>query len=142
MEAVGAAASIIGLLEISLEVLSRTVEYLTQVKSAKEDISRFRLELEVFIQVVRRLHELSQNPEASKLVTFNSVVRSGSIQQCELDLKNLQTKLKPSKGERAMSRYGVRALKWPFESKELHNLLVALERYKSTFSTALNADQR
>lgn len=142
MEAVGAAASIVGLLEISLKVLSLTVEYSTQVKSAKEDISRFRLELEAFIQAVRSLHELSQNPEASKLVTFNSIARSGSIQQCELDLKNLQTKLKPSKGDRAMSRYGVRALKWPFESKELHNLLVALERYKSTFSTALNADQR
>ncbi|MCJ1422935.1 hypothetical protein MMC29_000815 [Sticta canariensis] len=141
MEAVAAAASIVGVLEISLKVLSLTVEYSTQVKSAKEDISRFRLELEAFIQVVRSLHELSQNPEASKLVTFNSIARSGSIQQCELDLKNLQTKLKPSKGERAMSRYGVRALKWPFESKELHNLLVALERYKSTFSTALNADQ-
>lgn len=139
MDGVSAAASIIALVEISIKVLSLTVEYSTQVKSAQEDIARFRLELDAFIKVLRSLHELIQNPEAAKLVTLKSIAES--TQQCGVDLENLQKKLEPSKGRKAMSRYGVRALKWPFERKELHNHIGTLERYKSTFSAALNADQ-
>lgn len=139
MDGVSAAASVIALVEISVKILSLTVEYSTQVKSAKEDIARFRLELDAFIKLLRSLHELAQNPEAKKLVTFKSLAQS--IQQCKLDLENLYERLEPGKSRKAMSRYGIRALKWPFESKELHNLIDRLERYKSTFSTTLNADQ-
>lgn len=139
MDGVSAAASVAALVEISLKVLSSTVEYSAQVKSASKDISRFRLELEAFIKVVRSLQELTQNSEATKLVTFKPLVES--IQKCELELENLQRKLEPGKGRKAMSRYGVRALKWPFENKQLQNSIGILERYKSTFSAALNADQ-
>lgn len=139
MDGISAAASIIALVEMSVKVLSLTAEYSAQVKSAKKDIDRFHLELEAFIKVLRSLHELAQNTEATKLGTFRSLTRS--IQQCGLDLEHLQMRLEPGKGQKAMSRYGVRALKWPFERKELYNLIGILERYKSTFSTALNADQ-
>lgn len=138
MDGISAAASLINLVEISARVLSLTVEYSTQVKNAKEDIARFRLELEAFIKVLRSLKELAQT-EATQLITFKSLAES--IKQCELDLERSQKKLEPGRGRKAMSRYGVRALKWPFESRELHNLIGNLERYKSTFSTALNADQ-
>lgn len=138
MDGVSAAVSLINLVEISARVLSLTVEYSTKVKNAKEDIARFRLELEALIKVLRSLQELVQT-EATPLVTFKSLAES--IQQCELDLEHLQKKLEPGKGRKAMSRYGVRALKWPFESRELHSLIGNLERYKSTFSTALSADQ-
>jgi hypothetical protein len=83
---------------------------------------------------LQSLDKLVKNPEAKRLVTFKSLV--ASIHQCELDLEHLQ-KLEPGKGQKAISRYGVRVLKWPFESK----VIGVLERYKSTFNTALNADQ-
>ncbi|MCJ1427195.1 hypothetical protein MMC29_005098 [Sticta canariensis] len=119
MDGVSAAASIIALVEISVKVLSLTVEYPTYFKDAQEDIARFRLELDAFIKVLRNLRKLTQNP----------------------DLENMQKKLEPSKGQKAMSWYGVGALKWPFERKELRDHIGTLERHKSTFSTALNADQ-
>lgn len=139
MDGVSAAASVVALVEISLKVLSLTVEYSAKVKTAKEDIARFRIELEAFIKVLQNLQELARSPEATKLVALKALAKS--IRQCELDLESLQKKLEPSKGRKAMSRYGVRALKWPFESSELHNFMGTLERYKSTFSTALNTDQ-
>lgn len=139
MDGAGAAASVVALIEISAKIVLLTVEYATQVKSAKEDIARFRVELEAFVKVLQSLHELAQNPEAAKLVTFRSLTKS--IQQCKLDLQLMQKRLEPSKSRKTMSRYGVRALKWPFESRELYNHIGILERYKSTFSTALNADQ-
>lgn len=139
MDGVSAAASIIALVEMSVKVLSLTAEYSAQVKNAKKDIDRFHLELEAFIKVLRSLHELAENTEVTELETFRSLTRS--FQQCKLDLEHLQMRLEPGKGQKAMSRYGLRASKWPFERKELYNLIGILERYKSTFSTALNADQ-
>lgn len=138
MDGLSAAASVYTLVELAVKVLSLTLEYSTQVRSAKEEISRFRLELEALIKVLRSLHELAQNPKATKLVTFRSLAES--IQQCETDLEHLQ-KLEPSKSRKAMNKYGVRALKWPFESKQLHNYIRIFERYNSTFNAALNADQ-
>lgn len=139
MDGVSAAASVLALVEISAKMVSLTVEYATQVKNAKEDIARFRVELDAFVKVLQSLHELAQNPEAAKLATFRSLAES--IQQCKLDLQLMQKNLEPSKGRKTMSRYGVRALKWPFESRELYNRIAILERYKSTFSAALDADQ-
>ena len=40
-----------------------------------------------------------------------------------------------------MSRFGVRALKWPFESKDVDAIIKALERYQDTVSASLNVDQ-
>lgn len=139
MDGASAAASVIALVELSAKVLSLTVEYSNKVKSAKEDISRFRLELEAFIKVLRILQTLSQIPEATRLVALRSL--SESIQQCKLELVHMQKKLEPTKSQNAMSRYGIRALKWPFENRELQNQIDVLERYKSIFSTALNVDQ-
>lgn len=139
MDGASAAASVIALVEMSAKVLSLTVEYSTQVKRAKEDIARFRLELEAFIKVLQSLQELAQNPEATKLVTLKSLTEP--IRQCKVDLEHMLEKLEPSKGRKVMSRYGVRALSWPFESKELKNSIAVLERYKSNFSIALNTEQ-
>lgn len=139
MDGVSAAASFVALIEMSFKVISLTAEYSAQVKSAKEDIACFQLEIEAFIIVLRSLHELAQKPEASKLGTFISLAES--MKQCGLDLEHLKKKLEPGKGRKVMSRYGVRALKWPFESKDLHHIVDRLERYKSTFGAALNADQ-
>lgn len=139
MEVVGAAASIVALVEISGKVLYLTGNYLTQVEKAKEDIDRFRLELEGFVKVVRGLHELAKNPEATKLATLKSL--DESIRICKLDLEHMQRKLEPNNVRGAMSRLGIRALKWPFQKKELQNAIDILERYKSTFSSALNIDQ-
>lgn len=54
MDGVGAAASGLALVEVSVKVLS------LPVKSAKEDIPRFHFELETLIKFLRSLHELAQ----------------------------------------------------------------------------------
>ena len=46
----------------------------------------------------------------------------------------------PGKGRKAMSWYGIRALKLPFESKELGKDLGVLERCKPTSIAALSID--
>ena len=58
-----------------------------------------------------------------------------------MQLEKLKRRLEPSNTRKAMSRLGVRALKWPFTSKEVEKIVADLERYKQTFSLALQVDQ-
>ena len=139
MDGVSAAASVVALVEIAVKVGSLCAEYYSHVKSAKKDIDRFHLEVEALIKVLRNLRQLAQKPGAARLFTSNAL--DEHIQSCLSDLRHFKEKLEPGKGRKAMSRYGIRALKWPFQSKELEKVIGVLERYKSTFSTALNVDQ-
>lgn len=145
MDGVSAAASVVALVETSLKVVSLCAEYYSHVKNAKKNADRLCLEVRAFISVLQNLDKLARSPGAIKLFASRSL--SDDIRQCLTCLERLQKKLEPGKGRKAMSRYGIRALKWPFESKELEKDLDMLERYKSTFTSdlyftsALNTDQ-
>ena len=139
MDGVSTAASVVALVQISAKVASLCTEYYSHVKSAKKDFDRFNLEVKALIKVLQNLQELAQKPGAEKLFTSNKL--NESIQSCFSELTHFKERLEPGKGRKAMSRYGIRALKWPFKSKELEKAIGVLERYKSTFSTALNIDQ-
>lgn len=39
-----------------------------------------------------------------------------------------------------MSRFGIRALKWPFESSEIDSIVQSLDRNQDTISAALMVD--
>lgn len=139
LDGVSAAASVLTLIETSLKVASLCAKYYSNVKSAKKDIDRFSLEVNAFINVLQNLDKLARNPGATRLFASKSL--NEDIRRCLLDLERLQKKLTPGKSQKAMSQYGFRALKWPFETKELEKDIGVLERYKSTFSAALNTDQ-
>ena len=138
MDGASAAASIVALIETSLKVVSLCAEYYSHVKKAKEEVHRFSLEIKAFINVLQNLDKLAQNPRAIRL--FTSKALGQDIERCLLDLEHLREKLDLGKGRKTMSRVGIRALKWPFESKELEKSIGVLERYKSTFIAALNTD--
>ena len=50
-------------------------------------------------------------------------------------------KLEPRKGRKTMSRIGLRALRWPFTSKQVEKIVSNLEGYQQTFGLALQVDQ-
>ena len=78
-------------------------------------------------------------PGATRLFTSRSL--NDLIQKCLIHLKHLQKKLEPGKNRKAISRCEIRALKWPFERKELEKDIGVLERYKSIVTAILNIDQ-
>lgn len=139
LDGFSAAASVVALIETSLKVVSLCAKYYSHVKDAKKDIDLFSLEVQAFIKVLQNLDQIARNPGATRLFASRSF--SEEIQRCLRDLERLQKKLDPGKGRKTMSRYGIRALKWPFESRELEKDIGVLERYKSTFNAALNMDQ-
>ena len=126
MEGVSATASVVALAETSLKFVSLCAEYYSLVKNAKKDADQLCKEVKAFIRVLENLKKLAGSPGATRLFASRSLNKD--IQQCLIYLEHLQKKLEPGKRRKAMSRYGIRALKWPFERKELEKDLGVLER--------------
>jgi uncharacterized protein YaaN involved in tellurite resistance len=142
MEVVGAASSVIAVVELSAKVANVLFEYFTAVKNARPDIERLQGELVRLNTTLKGAHKLLESPNGAQLETSQGL-RQG-LHGCSSELarfeKKLGEKLK-SGSSRRMSRFGIRALKWPLESKDVDHIIATLERERDTLSAALTIDQ-
>ncbi|KAF5970220.1 vegetative incompatibility het-e-1 [Fusarium coicis] len=138
-EALGVASSVIAVVELSAKVFSLCLRYSRDVKNAKGDIERLREEVATFQTTAKELQTLVEGPRGKELKVsqqLTSAIGDGCSR-----LKDLEKRLQPSTGRKTMSRIGIRALRWPFESKEVKGTIEDLERCRGTISLALNIDQ-
>jgi hypothetical protein len=142
MEAVGSAASIIAVIDLSAKVASICFQYSAAVKNARSDVERLQGELERLRTTLQGAQRLLESPNGKRLQTSQGL-RNGLI-DCSSQLSELQSrlekKLNPGSARKAMRKFGLRALKWPFESKEIDSIINNLERYRDTLSVGLTVD--
>ncbi|KAI3576689.1 hypothetical protein IWW34DRAFT_808545 [Fusarium oxysporum f. sp. albedinis] len=106
-EAVGLAASVIAIINLSAKVATLCLQYSTANHQA--------------------------------LATSRKLV--DSLNGCTSELTRLQSRQDPGKARKAMCRFGLRALKWPFDSKEVSGIVSNLDHYKQTIMLCLQVDQ-
>jgi Fungal N-terminal domain of STAND proteins len=128
--------TILTVITTSAKVLSLITEYSSDVKGARQDQERVHKEVKALHHVLESVHELAKGPNTSKFPILSSY-----IAECSPDIEALKTRLDPGKRGRAMKKLGVRALKWPFDKKEVDKHINTLERHKNTISAALSIDQ-
>jgi hypothetical protein len=142
MEAVGSAASIIAVIELSAKVAYLCFQYSSTVKNAKSDVQRLQGELERLQTTLQGAQRLLESPNGKRLETSQGLW--DGLLHCSSELSQLRSrleeKLNPGSTRKAMSRFGFRALKWPFESKEIDSIIKNLERYRDTLSVGLAVD--
>lgn len=138
-EAVGLAASIIAIVELSAKVGKLCVQYSTAAGNARADITRLQNRLKDLNVCLEAAQRLVDDPKNTKLATSRSLV--DSLNACETELAEVQDRLHPGSARKAMRRFGLRALKWPFDSKEISTVVSNLERYKQTITLCLQVDQ-
>ena len=109
MDGLTAAASIIAVIDISAKVANLCFRYSAAVKDAKEDIERLQKKVVDITHVLEELKQLLGQPNETRLSATNKLV--DSLKECLRQLQELETKLKPGKTRKALSRYGGRALK-------------------------------
>ncbi|KAL8725583.1 MAG: hypothetical protein Q9181_006365 [Wetmoreana brouardii] len=126
--------------QVSAKVLSIIWKYYSDVKDAKGNIHSLANELQDLHDVTLKVQGLLQNQPADVNMT-TSVTLARTLEQTLLDIKDLEHKLDPGTGDKLMKRVGRRALKWPFAKKDVDEWIAKLQRFKSTLSLALNADQ-
>ncbi|KAH6883946.1 vegetative incompatibility protein HET-E-1 [Thelonectria olida] len=143
MADVGSAASVIAVLDLSAKVASLCFQYSNAVKNAKSDIERLLAELDTLEITLKGARQLLESPNGARLQTsqrLRNVLRGCSSQLTELQTK-LERKLNTGATRKEMSRLGVRALKWPFESRDVDNIITTLARCRETLIATLTIDQ-
>ena len=133
------AANFIAVVELSAKIASLCIQYSLIVKHAKADIKRLGGEVNSVTELLQGVERLLQRPDDTQLSTSKKL--RDALIDCFSQLAQLNTKLDPRKTWKTISRLGVRALKWPFESKGVEKVINNLERCKQTISLALQVDQ-
>lgn len=143
MDGLSAAASVIAVIQISGTIASLCSQYLKGAKNAKSDIERLQGELSNLKTVLEGAQELLVGPNGARLQT--SQLLYDGLRGCFSQLTDLETKLgkklNTGKMRKVMSQFGLRALKWPFESKDVDGIIQSLKRHRDTLSMGLNIDQ-
>ena len=138
MDPLSITASIVAVIQISQQLFDLCQIYYKGIKSARNDIKRLRDEITALSDILTQLSDLADEPGADTLATLNIIKLP--LQNCSDDLSLLAERLDPGHG-REMKQFGLRALKWPFSTKEVDKTLAIIDRHKNTFTLALTADQ-
>jgi hypothetical protein len=121
MEGLGVAASAIAVVELCAKVASLCVQYSRDVTSAKNDTTRLQGEVKSLRDVLGEVEQLLDGPDGAKLSASQKVLEA--LRDGFSQLKTLDERLNPGKARKAVSFIGVRALRWPFESKEVDKVI-------------------
>ncbi|KAH0533919.1 hypothetical protein FGG08_007466, partial [Glutinoglossum americanum] len=139
MDGLSGAASVIAVIDISAKILSLCFQYSVAVKDAKKDIERIQRKVTDIKAVLEKIKQLLDGRDRARLSTTHEL--SDSLKECFRELEELKVELEPGKARKAMSRFGVRTLKWPFTSKQVEKIASSIERYEQSFALALQVDQ-
>ncbi|KAL4954044.1 WD40-repeat-containing domain protein [Aspergillus filifer] len=131
--------SVVALVEMSEYIVKTCEHYITHVRKAKEEITRLLQEVKSLSGVLDSLKELVEGPNGEKLSITRTLL--SDLESCSLVLKDIEAKIRPDETKNPMRRWGWRALKWPLKSQEVEKSVNDLEKFKTTFSLALEADQ-
>jgi WD40 repeat protein len=143
MEGLGAAASIIAVVELAAKVASLCLEYSSAVKNARADIDRLRQHTASLNITVEGAQKLLQGPHGARLETSHKLRNALNDTHSQLGdiVAKLEEKLRKGHRTKLMRFVGLRALKWPFESKDVDKIVANLQRDQASFSAALQIDQ-
>ena len=139
MDGLSGAASVIAVIDMSAKITALCFQYSIAVKDAKNDTERIKKKVGAIKRVLESIKKLLDGPHRARLSTTYSLFKS--LKQCLLELQELEKELKPGNTRKTMSRFGVRALKWPFTSKQAERIISSMEGYEQTFTLALQVDQ-
>ncbi|KAK4139040.1 uncharacterized protein C8A04DRAFT_16219, partial [Dichotomopilus funicola] len=137
-----AAASVIAVVQLAAKVGSLCLEYSSAVKSARSDIERLKKHTDSLKATAEGAQKLLQGPHGARLGTSQKLRETLNDTRSQLGdvATKLEAKLHGRTGK-AMRRVGLRALKWPFESKDMDKIIANLQRYQDSFAAALQIDQ-
>jgi hypothetical protein len=137
-EALGLAASVIAVIDLSTKVALWCSEYYANVKNARADIERLQGEAQRLKEALEQVQVLCNGPNSTKLQA--SQILCGGVKDCRIQLARLHTKLEPRTRQKVMSSCGIRALKWPLKSNEVDRIMEKLGRCRNNISFKLQVD--
>jgi hypothetical protein len=139
MDGLSGAASVIAVVDLSAKIASLCFQYYKDVKNAGDDINRLSQEVTNLNTISTDLVKLLNGPNGTRLKSSQNL--SSAVEDSLRELQKIMQKLDPGAGRKLMSRVGIRALKWPFSSKDMEKTVQDLARCNNSISLALQIDQ-
>jgi hypothetical protein len=127
--AVGLASSVAQLSDMARSVVSNMWQYFQAVQDAPKRSQELRQEMCIICDILESLETTMIN---SRFPSTSSISIKNSIDGFQAVLNKMTARIAESQ-TRGLSR-----LKWPFTEGENKRLISAIERYKGSFSLALN----
>ncbi|KAH8733670.1 hypothetical protein BGZ61DRAFT_528933 [Ilyonectria robusta] len=137
MEALGAAASVIAVLQLSTSV----IEYINAASGAKKERRELRGEIRACTQILQELRDEAGDSEEGQRwqSTINALEEPGApLGRLWAVLTIMAVKLQPKRGLKKIAE----TLKWPFEEKELGKLMDIIHRELGLLQVALANNSR
>lgn len=137
-ETLGIIASIIAVIDLTGKTTSLTREYVNGVKRAPDNLRKLLDELTSLAEVFSALQvcaNASPTGGLTELGIFKD--KDGPLQECILELEKLLLRLESKERWRRV----VTRLKWPLRERETVEFVLRIERHKSLFGLAIDADQ-
>jgi hypothetical protein len=139
MDPLSGATSVIAVIQLTGGIMLICGKYLNNVKNATHDIQRFQEKITALTEVLQSLDELIRGSDGNNLTATKDLVHN--ITNCSSALANLKEKINPETTQKRMTKWGLRALKWPLARSEVETAIKELECYKSTFTLFLQVNQ-
>ena len=136
-------SSIIAVIQISQDVLTRAYKYGKAVKNAKEDMERVRTEVQGLESILEKLESLARRAAAHgrSLAMWPTLVSlqdpASPLHKCQIELAKLQPGLAPVG---FWDRSKARAM-WPQKQKGINQILDTIRQQKAHLAERLNIDQ-
>jgi Fungal N-terminal domain of STAND proteins len=138
MDPVSMASGIAGLLTLTIQVASVIAEFTIAVKEGPKNIKELQQELLLLGEILSQLQDFLRSEKVKgRSFDSNSVMQS-AISSCKVRIERIGDKLRSSGGGK-MSRL-VDRLKWPFESKEVAEMVTNLRSYTQAFQFSLTIE--
>lgn len=135
-EALGLAASVLAVLELTSKLLSLGYEYIRSAKDAPEDLRSLVDELNSLNTVLVSLESYFRDQKKPQLPALQAFGQKGPLHGCKLALQRLLAKLGPKEDFRGKTK----RLKWFFEKEETFQHIERIQRHVRLFNLALTVD--
>ena len=135
MDPLSVSAGIVALVQLT----STVVHYLSEVKDGPKELQKLRLEIPSLLNILFRLQDQANQAEQDDSFLPNLGLLNGTdgpFEQLRTVLEKLAAKVAPTEGLGKLRK----TLKWPFDKKEIHEILNTIERQKTLFNLALQND--
>ena len=138
MDGISVASGVAGLITLALQVSGAIAEYTTALKDKPKNMKELQDELLLLGEVLNQLEEFLKSERGkNRLFNSNSLLQR-AIGDCRTRVERIGAHLKPVEGGRLVRV--VDRLKWPFEQKEVLQMVENLRRFTNTFQFALTVE--
>jgi hypothetical protein len=139
MDPLSAAASVAGLLSLTIQVSQMLYEQVHTLKNAPRDATQLLDELEALRQVLTSLDQFLASRSSKGRSFKETSVLIDAIQGCKSQISVIKLRLEKFVGKQGLAQMIERG-KWYYEHDEHQELIQTLHRYLSMFHISLNID--